>query len=109
MFTFEKNTFLFPSSQVNSVDPDRPIEITYPPAHLRHILYELFKNAMRATVEHHGRRKKGGMLHLPDLPEIEVLVAKGPNDVTVRVSDQGGGISRDTADHLFHYLVSRPI
>ena len=56
------------------------LSIVYPPPHLYHILFELFKNSMRATVETHGKSK--------NLPEIEVLVAKGEHDVSIRVSDQ---------------------
>ena len=70
---------------------------------------------MRATVEKHS--KCSG-----DLPEIEVLVAKGEHDVSIRISDQvgkkiltiniirsflqGGGIPRHITDQLFHYLFS---
>ena len=53
--------------------------VTRPP-HLYHILYELFKNSMRATVEKHRTAS--------DLPGIEVLVAKGEHDVSIRISDQ---------------------
>ena len=56
------------------------LSLVYPPPHLYHILFELFKNSMRATVETHGKSK--------NLPEIEVLVAKGEHDVSIRVSDQ---------------------
>ena len=56
------------------------LSLVYPPAHLYHILFELFKNSMRATVETHGKSRQ--------LPEIEVLVAKGEHDVSIRVSDQ---------------------
>jgi len=75
-----------------------PLSLCYPPPHLYHILYELFKNAMRATVEKHRTAS--------DLPGIEVLVAKGDHDVSIRISDQGGGIPRHITDHLFHYLYS---
>jgi len=74
------------------------LELVYPPPHLYHILFELFKNAMRATVETHSKSQ--------ELPEIEVLIAKGEHDVSIRVSDQGGGIPRHITDHLFHYLFS---
>lgn len=75
-----------------------PLSLCYPPPHLYHILYELFKNSMRATVEKHRNAS--------DLPGIEVLVAKGDHDVSIRISDQGGGIPRHITDHLFHYLYS---
>jgi len=74
------------------------LSLVYPPPHLYHILFELFKNSMRATVETHAKAKQ--------LPEIEVLVAKGEHDVSIRISDQGGGIPRHITDHTFHYLVS---
>ena len=56
------------------------LSLVYPPPHLYHILFELFKNSMRATVETHSKSKH--------MPEIEVLVAKGEHDVSIRVSDQ---------------------
>jgi len=74
------------------------LSLVYPPPHLYHILFELFKNSMRATVETHGKSQH--------MPEIEVLVAKGEHDVSIRVSDQGGGIPRHITDHMFHYLFS---
>jgi len=74
------------------------LSLVYPPPNLYHILFELFKNSMRATVEIHGKSHK--------LPMIEVLVAKGEHDVSIRVSDQGGGVPRNITDHMFHYLYS---
>ena len=58
----------------NFVEPGKPVELVYPPNHLHHILFELFKNSMRAVVE---SRKKG-----LDLPDIEVLIVKGQHDVS---------------------------
>lgn len=60
----------------NFVEPGKPVEMVYPPNHLHHILFELFKNSMRAIVE---SRKRG-----LDLPEIEVLVVKGVHDVSIK-------------------------
>lgn len=49
------------------------------PSHLYHILFELFKNAMRAIVE----------LHQTDtLPPLIVTVVRGKEDVCVKVSLQ---------------------
>eukprot|EP00088_Acartia_fossae_P018865 TRINITY_DN2093_c0_g1_i1.p1 TRINITY_DN2093_c0_g1~~TRINITY_DN2093_c0_g1_i1.p1 ORF type:complete len:431 (+),score=81.25 TRINITY_DN2093_c0_g1_i1:192-1484(+) len=82
---------------VNEKGKKVPLSLAYPPPHLYHIMFELFKNSMRATVESHD---------LSELPPIEVLVAKGEHDVSIRISDQGGGIPRHITDHLFHYLFS---
>ena len=67
------------------------MEIVYPPSHLNHILFELFKNSMRATVETHGKSH--------DLPEIEVLVAKGKHDVSIRISDQVRNMTKTAISH----------
>jgi len=83
----------------NAAGKKVPLSLCYPPPHLYHILFELFKNSMRATVEKHS--KSSG-----DMPEIEVLVAKGEHDVSIRISDQGGGIPRHITDHMFQYLFS---
>ena len=60
------------------------VSVSYPPANLYHILFELFKNSMRATVEAHHKAMS--------LPKIEVLLAKGEHDVSIRISDQVGSI-----------------
>ena len=59
-------------------EPGTPIQIVYVPSHLYHILFELFKNAMRAVVEHHGAAAR-------DYPPVQVLVIRGKEDVTIKV------------------------
>eukprot|EP01137_Pigoraptor_chileana_P002856 Opistho-2@42295 len=69
----------------------------YVPGHLYHILFEIFKNSMRAVVEHHG----------PDAvryPKMRVVLAKGEEDLTIKVSDEGGGIPRSGMSQIFTYL-----
>lgn len=69
----------------------------YVPSHLYHMLFELLKNSMRAVVEHHG----------PDatvLPKIIVRIMKGEEDLTIKISDEGGGIPRSGMPHLFTYF-----
>ena len=52
------------------------LSVCYPPSHLYHIFFEVFKNSMRATIEKH--RKSSG-----ELPAIEVNVAKGKNEKNI--------------------------
>jgi|UniRef100_A0AC34FFI7 pyruvate dehydrogenase kinase 2/3/4 len=82
----------------NSVSPDKRITVVAVPAHLYHIMFELFKNSMRATVEFHGVDE--------DLPPVEVLVVKGHEDLTIKIKDRGGGVSRTILERLFNYMYS---
>jgi len=75
-----------------------PIRIVYVPSHLYHILFELFKNSMRATMETH---QDSG-----DIPPIKVTIVKGKEDISVKISDRGGGIARSQVDQLFKYMYS---
>jgi pyruvate dehydrogenase kinase 2/3/4 len=91
----------------------------YVSAHLRFMVFELLKNAMRATVEH-ARKKKamaGGWkpddgaiprveLTAQDLPPIQVVIVDGPTDVTIKISDRGGGIKRSELPLVFTYTYS---
>ncbi|KAL8570982.1 hypothetical protein ACOMHN_037842 [Nucella lapillus] len=83
----------------NAEDRTSPdVDIMYIPSHLHHMLFELFKNAMRATVEHYREAA--------DLPAIKVLICKGAEDVCIKMSDMGGGIVRSEGDLLFQYMYS---
>lgn len=80
---------------VNKTDAISSIQLSYIPSHLFHILFELFKNAMRSTVEKHSDAER--------LPTINCLVVKSSRDITIKVSDQGGGLPRRNIQKLFHY------
>ena len=77
--------------------PPEKLSFVYVPSHLHHIMFELIKNSMRATIERHGD-------HTVYLPPIKIRAIKGREDLTIRVSDQGGGIPRRKTDLLFEYL-----
>lgn len=86
-------------TQHNGVEKDAPIRIVYVPSHLYHMLFELFKNSMRAVMEHHGE-------DCDNIPPIEVTVVNGREDISVKLSDRGGGIPRSHVDQLFKYMYS---
>ncbi|KAF7418940.1 hypothetical protein HZH68_001593 [Vespula germanica] len=67
--------------------------------HLYHMLFELFKNSMRAIMEYHGSESD-------NYPPIDVTVVRGKEDICVKISDRGGGIPRSHMDHLFKYMYS---
>jgi len=73
------------------------LSFTYIPSHLHHMLFELLKNSMRATVEFHGR-------DTVTLPAIRIVMAEGEEDVTIKISDEGGGISRNGVLRIWTYL-----
>ncbi|XP_055733135.1 pyruvate dehydrogenase kinase, isozyme 4 [Salvelinus fontinalis] len=85
-------------TQVNAKGPDQPLHIVYVPSHLYHMLFELFKNAMRATVETHEMA-----LHLPP---VKVRVSLGSEDLTIKISDRGGGVPLRKIERLFSYMYS---
>lgn len=73
------------------------VNIAYVPAHLHHTFFEIFKNAMRATCEISQKH------NLATLSDIDCIIYKSKNDVTIKISDRGGGITRWTVDHVFDY------
>ncbi|KAJ3292500.1 alpha-ketoacid dehydrogenase kinase [Rhizoclosmatium globosum] len=74
------------------------IEFMYVPSHLHHMLFELFKNSLRAVVETHGLDADG------EYPPIKVIVAQGKEDITIKISDEGGGIPRSGMPLIWTYL-----
>ncbi|ETV97190.1 hypothetical protein, variant [Aphanomyces invadans] len=114
----------------------------YVRSHLHHMVFELLKNSMRATVERHARlRSSDGLpkcpLHprprmnhhspllgfvIPDLdtidgvtifppagaagsalPPITVVISQGAEDLTIKISDEGGGVPRSEWRNLWQY------
>ncbi|KAI0211297.1 [Pyruvate dehydrogenase (acetyl-transferring)] kinase, mitochondrial [Lamellibrachia satsuma] len=59
---------------------------------------KLIKNSMRAVVEKHEDE--------PSIPKLNLMICKGKEDVTIKLSDEGGGIARSEVDVLFNYMYS---
>jgi len=85
------------------VDGDRSLGVQYLPEHLYIILFELFKNSMRATVELHGRQSDShSPLYGDDLPPTRATIAGGQS-CFVRISDRGGGIPPDSVHRIWNF------
>jgi signal transduction histidine kinase len=107
------------------VDGHLNARFTYIPDHLEYILVELLKNSMRFTFEKHAPKElqelvkdstSSSTLSGTDaepvvapiqtdviLPEIRITIGRSENDITFRVSDQGGGIDKDLLSNLWSY------
>ncbi|NXX64947.1 PDK4 kinase, partial [Spizella passerina] len=85
-------------TQVNGKAPGEPINIVYVPSHLFHMLFELFKNSMRATVEFQENSST--------LSPVEVTVVLGKEDLAIKISDRGGGVPVRKIERLFSYMYS---
>lgn len=68
------------------------------PSHLHHMLFEVIKNSMRAVVEFHGVDN--------EMPPIKIVIADGEDneDVSIKISDEGGGIPRSSIPRIWSYL-----
>lgn len=86
-----------PPSDIKLNHGDAKIMCVQVPSHLYHILFELFKNAMRATIEHHGEEAL-------EYPVVKVCIVKSEEDVTIKISDRGGGIPKRLIKKVFQYL-----
>ncbi|KAK9695822.1 [Pyruvate dehydrogenase (acetyl-transferring)] kinase isozyme 2 [Basidiobolus ranarum] len=66
---------------------------------LHRTIFEVLKNSLRATYEfHHKRNEK--------LPPVKLIMADGDEDVTFKVSDQGGGIPTSEMPRIWSYVHS---
>lgn len=99
---FDHPRLNFSSEDVTDNNPETKevVTATYVPAHLHHILFEVFKNSMRAAMEHAERRQ------IHDLPPITCRVFKTKTDITVKISDRGGGMPRRVRSKIFNYMYS---
>lgn len=77
-----------------------PGTFTYVPQHLNYMLTELFKNACRATVERHEEREPS------KLPPVRCTIARGEDDLGIKISDEGGGFSRSRAKDIWKFMWS---
>ncbi|GAB7362517.1 hypothetical protein MBLNU230_g2836t1 [Neophaeotheca triangularis] len=95
-FVCEDHYGLFDAPKVRLVCPP-DLNFMYVPGHLSHMLFETLKNSLRAVVETHGQDKE-------DFPVTQVIVSEGKEDITIKVSDEGGGIRRSAIPLVWTYM-----
>jgi pyruvate dehydrogenase kinase 2/3/4 len=95
-FVCEDHYGLFDAPKVQLVC-NNDISFMYVPGHLSHMLFETLKNSLRAVVERHGQDKD-------DFPVTKVIVAEGKEDITIKISDEGGGIPRSAIPLVWTYM-----
>ncbi|TYJ96234.1 pyruvate dehydrogenase (acetyl-transferring) kinase [Cucumis melo var. makuwa] len=76
---------------------DPSFTFPYVPTHLHLMVFELVKNSLRAVQERFMDSDKVA-------PLVRIIVADGIEDVTIKVSDEGGGIPRSGLPKIFTYL-----
>ncbi|EPX72867.1 pyruvate dehydrogenase kinase Pkp1 [Schizosaccharomyces octosporus yFS286] len=76
---------------------DPSLHMMYAESHLNHAIFEILKNSLRATVEYYG-------VDADSYPPVKVLVVKGEEDITIRISDRGGGFTRKDSSVVWSYM-----
>lgn len=95
-FVCEDHYGLFDAPKVQLVCKG-DLNFMYVPGHLSHMLFETLKNSLRAVVDLHGEDKS-------DFPVTKVIVAEGKEDITIKVTDEGGGIARSAIPLVWTYM-----
>ncbi|CEG69781.1 Putative Pyruvate dehydrogenase kinase [Rhizopus microsporus] len=96
-FICEDHYGLFKAPEVHMFCPG-DIEFMYVPSHLNHMLFELLKNSLRAVVERYGPDYED------EYPPIKLVIAHGKEDITIKISDEGGGIPRSGIPLVWTYM-----
>lgn len=95
-FVCEDHYGLFDAPKVQLVCPPG-LNFMYVPGHLSHMLFETLKNSLRAVVETYGAEKE-------EFPVTKVIIAEGREDITIKVTDEGGGIPRSAIPLVWTYM-----
>jgi len=96
-FVCEEHYAMFKGPPVDLICP-KELSFPYVPGHLSHIVFELLKNSLRAVVE------RCGLSDESNLPPIKVVVVEGKEDITIKISDEGGGIPRSAIPLIWTYM-----
>jgi pyruvate dehydrogenase kinase 2/3/4 len=87
---------MFKGPPVQLICP-KDLSFPYVPGHLAHICFELLKNSLRAVVERYGPEYE-------HFPPIKVIAVEGKEDITIKITDEGGGIRRSAIPLIWTYM-----
>ncbi|KAK4179536.1 branched-chain alpha-ketoacid dehydrogenase kinase [Triangularia setosa] len=93
-----------PDITLPEIKIDGHLEANFPYilSHLEYIIGELLRNSVQAVVEKHQKSTKNNKTtHKP--PPIEVTICESNQHVIIRISDQGGGIPRESMPYLWSF------
>ncbi|KAF9083924.1 hypothetical protein BGX29_002830 [Mortierella sp. GBA35] len=103
-----------PSVLIQTPNPD--ISATYVDEFLHRNIYELLKNSMRATCDAHLRDGAPVTIKLASssssssgatvMPPVTLTLVDGGEDVTIKITDQGGGLALSDMDSIWSYVNS---
>ncbi|EKM57937.1 uncharacterized protein PHACADRAFT_116406 [Phanerochaete carnosa HHB-10118-sp] len=96
-FVCEDHYAMFKGPPVQLICP-KDLTFPYVPGHLSHIVFELLKNSLRAVVERFGPDQED------KFPPIKIIVVEGKEDITIKLSDEGGGIPRSAIPLIWTYM-----
>ncbi|KAJ1919807.1 [Pyruvate dehydrogenase (acetyl-transferring)] kinase 2, mitochondrial [Mycoemilia scoparia] len=83
------------------IEGNRDASFMCVPDNIEYIVYELLKNLVRAILKKGQANKRG--VNADALPPIFVTICSNDQDITIRVSDQGGGIPYEILPHTWSY------
>ncbi|KAI1205934.1 alpha-ketoacid dehydrogenase kinase [Annulohypoxylon truncatum] len=90
-----------PNTKIPEIKVNGHLDASFPYilSHLEYIIGELLRNSVEAVIEKHQQSRNPAS----DPPPIEVTVCEAQQHVIIRISDQGGGIPRDTLPYLWSF------
>ncbi|KAK1833340.1 pyruvate dehydrogenase [Podospora conica] len=90
-----------PSIPLPEIRIDGHLDASFPYilSHLEYIVGELLRNSVQAVAEKH----RGTAAAATPPPPIEVTICESQQHVIIRISDQGGGVPRDSLPYMWSF------
>jgi len=81
-------------------------DFTFVPHHLHFMLEQVLKNSCLSVIKRYkkdDRTENHSVLKMAPLPSIRVVIAKGAEDITIKIADKGGGVARSVIDKMWNF------